>query len=108
MLCWCVWFAVLGTLLLSEQLSKDRFQFVSFLGRRGGSRKVGNLNWCEICTIFVTGSEKTAHLHNPKQNSDVKFFLPNWYLQNFVYTHAKFERLEALLKGGAHCLKADT
>ena len=29
MLCWCVWFAVLGTLLLSEQLSKDRFQFVS-------------------------------------------------------------------------------
>ena len=37
MLCWCVWFAVLGTLLLSEQLSKDRFQFVSFLGgRRGG------------------------------------------------------------------------
>ena len=32
MLCWCVWFSVLGTLLLSEQLSKDRFQFVS-LGR---------------------------------------------------------------------------
>ena len=29
MLCWCAWFAVLGTLLLSEQLCKDRFQFVS-------------------------------------------------------------------------------
>ena len=29
MLCWCVWFAVLGTLLLTEQLCKDRFQFVS-------------------------------------------------------------------------------
>ena len=31
MLCWCVWFAVLGTLLLTEQLCKDRFQFVSSL-----------------------------------------------------------------------------
>lgn len=30
MLCWCVWFAVLGTLLLTEQLCKDRFQFLSF------------------------------------------------------------------------------
>ena len=29
MLCWCVWFAVRGTLLLTEQLCKDRFQFVS-------------------------------------------------------------------------------
>ena len=29
LLCWCVWFAVLGTLLLTEQLCKDRFQFVS-------------------------------------------------------------------------------
>lgn len=29
MLCWCVWFAVLGTLLLTEQLCRDRFQFVS-------------------------------------------------------------------------------
>lgn len=31
MLCWCVWFAILGTLLLMEQLSKDRFQFVSYM-----------------------------------------------------------------------------
>ena len=30
MLCWCLWFAVLGTFLLTEQLSKDRFQFVSW------------------------------------------------------------------------------
>lgn len=30
MLCWCVWFAVLGTLSLTEQLCKDRFQLVSF------------------------------------------------------------------------------
>ena len=29
MLYWCVWFALLGTLLLTEQLCKDRFQFVS-------------------------------------------------------------------------------
>ena len=26
---WCVWFAVLGTLIITEQLCKDRFQFVS-------------------------------------------------------------------------------
>ena len=67
MLCWCVWFAVLGTLLLSEQLSKDRFQFVSlfcFLG--GGGRKVGiGVKFVQI--IFVTGYEKTAHLRNLKQ-----------------------------------------
>ena len=43
-----------------------------------------------------------------KKISDVKFFLPNWYLQLFAYTHAKIERLEALLKGRARCLKADT
>lgn len=29
MLCWCAWFAVIGALLLTEQLCKDRFQFVS-------------------------------------------------------------------------------
>ncbi len=29
LLYWCVWFALLGTLLLTEQLCKDRFQFVS-------------------------------------------------------------------------------
>ena len=28
MMCWCVWFALLGTLLLTEQLCKDRFQLV--------------------------------------------------------------------------------
>ena len=42
------------------------------------------------------------------KNSDVNFFPPNWYLQIFAYIHAKFERLEALLKGRACCLKADT
>eukprot|EP00731_Ephydatia_muelleri_P026764 Em0018g864a len=26
---WCVWFAILGTLIITEQLCKDRFQFVS-------------------------------------------------------------------------------
>ena len=26
----------------------------------------------------------------------------------FAYTHAKFERMEALLKGQAHCLKTVT
>ena len=29
MMCWCVWFALLGTLLLTEQLCKDRFQLLS-------------------------------------------------------------------------------
>ena len=28
MMCWCVWFSLLGTLLLTEQLCKDRFQLV--------------------------------------------------------------------------------
>ena len=28
LLYWCVWFALLGTLLLTQQLCKDRFQFV--------------------------------------------------------------------------------
>ena len=36
------------------------------------------------------------------------FFGPNWYLQILAYTHAKFERLEHLLKGRARCLKAAT
>lgn len=31
MMCWCVWFSLLGTLLLTEQLCKDRFQLVCSL-----------------------------------------------------------------------------
>ena len=30
MMGWCIWFSFLGTLLITEQLCKDRFQLVSF------------------------------------------------------------------------------
>ena len=40
------------------------------------------------------------------KNSDVNFFLPNWYVSpNFANTYSKFERLEALVKGRVGCRK---
>ena len=69
----------------------------------------------------VTGSEKTAHfvhkiffststfsLPNLTQNILTSIFFLPLYLQIFAYTHTKFERREALVKGQARYLKADT
>ena len=54
-------------------------------------------------------STSVFSLRNLKQKiADVNFFVLNWYLQIVAYTHAKFERLEALLRGRERCLKADT
>ena len=36
------------------------------------------------------------------------FCLSQWYIPYFAYTHAKFERVEALIKGQACCLKTAT
>ena len=46
------------------------------------------------------------HLKN--NSPDKTFFLYQWYLPLFAYTHAEFERVEALLKGQARCLKTAT
>ena len=44
-----------------------------------------------------------------RKNEKTKLFgLSQWYLPLFAYTHAKFERVEALLKGQACCLKTAT
>ena len=45
----------------------------------------------------------------PKKQSPTKrFCLSQWYLSLFAYTHAKFERVEALLKGQAHRIQTAT
>ena len=72
--------------------------------------------------LYVTGHGKRAHFaHNmifqykrfslpylKKIILTSNFFWPNWYLQILAYTHAKFERLEHLLKGRVRYLKAAT
>ena len=72
--------------------------------------------------IYVTVSEKTAHFMHKitfqykrislpnleKMLMSNYFFCPNRYLQILAYTHAKFERLEVLLRGRVRSSKAAT
>ena len=81
-------------------------------------KELARLGMGTIFLVYVTGSEKRAHFAHKMIFQYKRFlkqkilmsiiFVPNRYLQIFTYTHAKFERLEALLKGRARCLKADT
>ena len=59
-----------------------------------------------IIVVFSTSVFSLSYLNKIILTSN--FFWPNWYFQILAYTHAKFERLEHLLKGRARCLKAAT
>ena len=69
----------------------------------------------------MTGSEETGHLgeeyeiivfsvlpYQKKILQTIYFCFSHWYLTHFAYSHAKFERVEALLKGQVRCLKTAT
>ena len=69
MMAWCVWFCLLGTLLITEQLCKDRFQLVRAL------------------SLYITLSIKHTHTHIKHTHTHTLqlSFSPN----TVAYTHAK-------------------
>ena len=64
---------------------------------------------CEMCDrIWENDPLREQNDFSVQASLVGNILLPNWYFLFLAYTHAKLERLEALLSGRVCCLKAAT